>query len=353
MYHTGIDLHKFTSYLTTVDSSGAIVKQENLKNVAHNFVQYFSSIPGEHKATVESTMTWYWLNDLLTSINIPLVLAHAKYVKAIAYAKVKTDKVDSHTLAQLLRMNFIPVAHKISIENRLLRDALRARLKIVQRHTSVTNSMQLLLAKYNFDSPTELSGIPKFRYEQLTEVEELLSEQMLTLEKSLYPSLIPNEDIQRLLWIPGIGKMNAFTILLEVGDINRFETEKNFFSYCRLVPSARNSAGKTKQRSSKDGNRYLKIVFSDAAVHALQYYPVIKRYHSSKLRKKKKQVAKAIISKEIARFVYHVLKDKSNFNNHFKGKELEHKKSIQWPRIIPPKAGLEWEVMRLPKIYLG
>ena len=49
MYYTGIDLHKFTSYLTTVDSSGAIVKQENLKNVAHNFIQYFNSIPGEHQ----------------------------------------------------------------------------------------------------------------------------------------------------------------------------------------------------------------------------------------------------------------------------------------------------------------
>jgi transposase len=123
---------------------------------------------------------------------------------------------------------------------------------------------------------------------------------------------------------------------LEVGDINRFASEKNFFSYCRLVPSARNSGGKAKQRSSKDGNRYLKIVFSDAAVHALQYYPVIKRYHNSKLRKKKKQVAKAIISKEIARIVYYVLKNKSEFNNKFKGIELEHKKSVQWPRITSP-----------------
>src|SRR3989337_1284171 len=223
MYYTGIDLHKFTSYLTTVDSSGIIVKQENLKNVAYNFIQYFNSIPGEHQATVESTMTWYWLNDLLTSINIPLVLAHAKYVKAIAYAKVKTDKVDSHTLAQLLRMNFIPVAHKISNDNRLLRDALRARLTIVQRHTSVTNSMQLLLAKYNYDSPTQLTGIPEFQYQQLSEVESLLDEQMLDLEKQLYPFLIPNDDVQRLLWIPGIGKMNAFTIHLEVDDINRFQ----------------------------------------------------------------------------------------------------------------------------------
>ncbi len=338
MYYTGIDLHKFTSYLTTVDSTGAIIKQENLKNVAHNFVQYFHSIPGEHQATVESTMTWYWLNDLLSSMNIPLVLAHAKYVKAIAYAKVKTDKVDSHTLAQLLRLNFIPAAHKISAENRLLRDALRARLKIVQRHTSVTNSMQLLLAKYNFESPTELSGIPKFQYEQLTEVEALLSEQTLNLEKQLYPFLIPNDDIQRLLWIPGIGKMNAFTILLEIDDINRFPDVKNFFSYCRLVPSARNSGGKSKQRSSKDGNKYLKVAFSDAAVHAVQYYPVIRNYNNSLIRKKNKQIAKTIIAKEIAEIVFHVLKNKSDFNNTFKGRQLEHKKSLQWPRVVSPNA---------------
>ena len=338
MYYTGIDLHKFSSYLTTVDSSGNIVKQADIKNVEHNFVQYFSDLGNENLTTVESTMTWYWLNDLLTSINIPLVLAHAKYVKAIAYAKVKTDKVDAHTLAQLLRMDYIPAAHKISNDKRLLRDALRARLKIVQRHTSVTNSMQLLLAKYNYDSPTQLSGIPNFQYEQLTEVETLLNEQMLDLEKQLYPYLIPNDDIQRLLWIPGIGKMNAFTILLEVDDINRFADIKNFFSYCRLVPSARNSGGKSKQRSSKDGNKYLKVAFSDAAIHAVQYYPVIRKYHSSLLRKKNKQIAKTIIAKEIAEIVYYVLKNKSNFNNKFKGQDLEHKKSLQWPRVVNPYA---------------
>ena len=94
MYYTGIDLHKFTSYLTTVDASGCIVKQSNLKNNDFEFVQYFSDLNEDHKAVVESTMTWYWLNDLLTKLNIPLVLAHAKFVKAIAYAKVKTDKVD-------------------------------------------------------------------------------------------------------------------------------------------------------------------------------------------------------------------------------------------------------------------
>jgi transposase len=338
MYYTGIDLHKFTSYLTTVDSLGNIICQQNLKNVDHNLVQYFNAIPGDHKTTVESTMTWYWLNDLLSSLNIPLVLAHAKYVKAIAYAKVKTDKVDSHTLAQLLRMDYIPAAHKISNQNRTLRDALRARLKVVQRHTSVTNSMHLLLAKYNLSSSSDLFGIAKYQFDQLSDLEVLLKDQILDLEKQLYPDLIPNEDVQRLLWIPGIGKMNAFNIVLEVDDINRFYDVKNFFSYCRLTPSARNSAGKSKQRSSKDGNKYLKIVFSDAAIHAVQYYPVIRKYHAALLRKKNKQVAKTIIAKEIANIVFHVLKYKTNFNNKFKGKDLVHTKSLQWPRVVSPYA---------------
>jgi len=338
MYYTGIDQHKLFSYLTTVDSDGKIVKEAKLNNNSFEILNYFNSIGREHIATVETTGGWYWMNDLLSSLGIPLKLAHAKYLKAISYAKVKTDKVDSHILAQLLRLNFIPEAYKIPDDIRTLRDTLRARLRLSVKRTSCLNFMHRMLEKFNITDPALLNNFYRLQYQQFEIQSKLLKEQMLTLEKSIYPSLIPNEDIQRLLWIPGIGKMNAFTILLEVGDINRFPDVKNFFSYCRLVPSARNSGGKTKQRSSKDGNRYLKIVFSDAAVHAVHYYPVIGNYNNSLIRKKNKQIAKTIIAKEIAEIVYHVLKNKTNFNNKFKGKELEHTKSLQWPRVVSPYA---------------
>lgn len=336
MFYSGIDQHKLFSYITTVDSDGIIIKEAKLNNNSFEILNYFSSLGKEHSATVETTGGWYWINDLLSSQGIDLKLAHAKYVKATAYAKVKTDKVDSHILAQLLCLNFIPEAYKISDDIRTLRDTLRARLRLSVKRTSCINFMHRMLEKFNISDPALLNDFYKLQYQQFDIQAKLLKEQMLTLEKFIYPTLIPNDDIQRLLWIPGIGKMNAFTNLLEVGDINRFQSEKNFFSYCRLTPSARNSGGKSKQRSSKDGNKYLKIVFSDAAVHALQYYPVIKHYYNSKLRKKKKQVAKAIISKEIARIVYYVLNYKSDFNNKFKGIELKQKKSVQWPRITSP-----------------
>jgi len=118
--------------------------------------------------------------------------------------------------------------------------------------------------------------------------------------------LIPNDDIQRFFWVPDIGRINAFTILLEVDNINGFEDIKHFFSSCQLTPATRNSDDKSKQRSSKDGNRYLKVQFSDAAFHACKNYLIIRNYHNSLLRKRNKHVAKTIIAKEIAEIVYHV-----------------------------------------------
>jgi len=334
MFYTGIDLHKATSYLTTVDDSGNILKRQNIRNHPINFQHYFSSIPGQHKATVETTGSWYWVADLFQKMDIDLVLAHAKFIKAIAYAKVKTDKVDSHILAQLLRMDFIPTAHQIDPDKRELRDLMRTRLRLAHKRTSAINSMCRILEKFNLDSPEHLSDAYKFAYDIFQVQEQLLQNQINELKQSLYPYLIPDDNIQRLVWIPGIGLINAFTLYLEVGNIERFPTENHFFSYCRLVPGASNSAKKQLHKSgNKDGNKYLKIVFTDAAVHAVQYFPVIAKFYQTKLRKKHKLVARNIVAKEIARIVYHVWSQQKPFNHKFKGIQLSKMKSVQWPRL--------------------
>ena len=84
MYYTGIDQQKHTSYLTTVDNQGVIIKQANLKNNNHDILNYFHQFGDQNIATVETTGGWYWISDLLKANNIDLKLAHAKYVKAIA-----------------------------------------------------------------------------------------------------------------------------------------------------------------------------------------------------------------------------------------------------------------------------
>jgi transposase len=333
MYYSGIDLHADNCFITTLDDNGTVVKQQRVDNDDTLLMSYFNALNGPQQAVVESTTGWYWLNDLLEANGIQLTLAHAKYLKAISYAKVKTDKVDSQTLAVLLRQGLIPPAHKISKELRALRDTMRIRLRLVQQRGNTLRRLKSIAAKFN-------STVPQEYQSQITALEHLrdvFTEQILTLEKSLHPLLIPNDDIQRLLYIPGIGKLSAFTIYLEIDGIDRFDSDKKFVSYCRLVPAAENSNRTTRFRSSKDGNKYLKIAFSDAAVHAIQYYPEYKKYFLKRAKRSGEAVARTCVAKELAKIVFYVLTNKSSYKG-FKGQPLSRQKSAQWPRVQSPDA---------------
>jgi transposase len=352
MFYTGIDLHKDNCFLTTVNDVGDIVKQERLPNVDDSIVGYFRSMDGDHKAVVECTAGWYWLSDLLEAHGIELVLAHAKYLKAISYAKVKTDKVDSETLAKLLRLDSIPRAHKISHELRDLRDLMRARLRLVQKRTSCYVSIHNLGRKLNCDDQLDIDNrtIPDFLPEayrlhlkNLYAQIDLLNGQILDLEHFLQGLLIPSDDIQRLVWIPGIGKVTAFTIYLEVDGIERFPSDKNFVSYCRLVPGAKNSNKSLRHKSGcKDGNKYLKIAFTDMAVHAIQYFPEYKRLYQKVRRRANEPIARTVVAKELARIVYFVLKNKTDYRG-LKGQAISHQKTTTWPRLKRRDSGHAWQ----------
>ena len=339
MYYYGIDQHKRDSFITTYDSQGTVVKQMRVANDPLLIQNYFAQFSGSHRAVVESTGSWYWLAVLLQKLDVKLTLAHATELKAISAAKVKTDKVDSDILAQLLRADLIPEAHKISADKRGPRDLMRTRLRLISKCASCKNSIERLLEKFNGSAITELDDLYQLQIRAHKEQIALLEQQIHTIERTLHPHLIPNEDIQRLLWIPGIGKIGAFTICTEIDGIERFPSAKQFFSYCRLVPGADNSAGRTRHRSgSKAGNCYLKLAFSHAGVRAVQYYPEIKTFYKEKLRRKPQRIARTLVSLEIARIVYHVLKTREDFNGHFKKQQLSRRKQSQWPRLAGPAA---------------
>ena len=144
---------------------------------------------------------------------------------------------------------------KVRYQLRPLRDVLRARLRLVEKRSSCMNSIARLLEKYNVDSVALLPPLAQLQAACQEEQIVLLEQQRKRAEKSLLRHLVPNEDVQRLLWIPGVGKITTFTLYLEIDGIERFPTECDFFSYCRLVPGADNSGGKARHKRSKEGNR--------------------------------------------------------------------------------------------------
>jgi transposase len=336
MYYSGIDQHKASSVITTLTADGARVAQGTVPNRRHLLRQYFTQFPGPHKAVVEATGRWYWMRDLLVPAGIELELAHAKLLKAIAYAKVKTDAVDSDTLAQLLRVGLIPRAHMIADAMRGPRDVLRARLQLVERRLRCEHTRGSLLEKFNVERVEQLPPLYQLQARLHTEQAELLAAQIQELEQAVQGALLDDPAVQRLLWIPGIGRILAFTIYLEIDDIHRFPTVKHFWSYCRLVPGAADSGGKQRHRRSKDGNRYLKLAFSHAAIRAVQYFPEVRQWFQRWKRKKPVRVARALVAKELAKSVYIVLTEGVDFNQQFKGTPLTKQKQASWPRRASP-----------------
>lgn len=352
MYYSGIDLHKDNSYITTVDVKGNIIKQERLINDKAMIVEYFTTMGKRHKTVVEATSSWYWLSDALQENRIDIKLAHAKNLKAISYAKVKTDKVDSKTLAELLRTNFIPAAHMISKEKRGLRDLMRTRLRFVRKRTSCYNSIHRIGEKFNcsmknyFEKGTIPETLPeeyKLQVKLLDQQIDLLNAQVKEIEKNLQGVLIPNEDIQRLLWVPAFGLITSFSVYLEIDGIERFSEVKKFLSYCRVVPGAKDS-NKTRRIKSgnKEGNVYLKIAFTDAAVHAVRYYSEVREFYNKMRRRTNDAIARTLVAKELAKITYFILKEKTEYKG-FKGKPISRQKSQVWPRLRSP-------ILRLDKL---
>ena len=340
-YFTGLDLHKRSVTATTLDASGTVVATAKMPCRPKALLAYFAQQPGRHAATVECTTGWYWVKDALAGRTdggpeVELTPAHAKGVKAIAAAKVKTDSADAAMLAHLLRTDLLPEAHMVSDEMRPLRDVLRTRLKLVERRVAAQNSIARLLEKHNARDVAELDAFGQLQAEAHVEQAELLHRQVKRLERALVPHLVPDADVQRLLRIPGIGKACAFSIRLEVDDIARFASDRAFFSYCRLVPGADNSGDRVRHKRSRDGNRYLKLAFSHASVRAIQYYPEVKAWYGSKRRRKPEAVARALVAKEIARIAYHVLRKQQDFNGQFKGRPLSRTRKELWPLLPSP-----------------
>ena len=259
MYYTGIDLHKKTSYLTTIDENGKIIAKGNMHNVEEAILDYFAKLERETKIVIESMGSWYWLYDLLTGNGFDVVISNPSKTKAIASAKIKNDKVDSHMLAQLLRADLIPTVYVSSLETRKLKELLRHRARLIRDTTRMKNRIHMLLMKNNCHiRVSDLFGVQGLRYlkkislpehhqEQLETYlsfyEELMAK-VLELTKRVYSIAKGNPMAKLLMTIPGIGPIIAMSIVAEVGDISRFRSYRNLASYAGLVPSLDASAVK-------------------------------------------------------------------------------------------------------------
>ena len=349
MIHVGIDLHSRNMTLVAINDNGKLLAEEKRTNTPANLDRFFGQFSQPVQAVVECTSYWYWVADWCTEHEVPLTLAHAKMLKAISYAKVKTDSVDARTLADLLRVGLIPEAHKCRREQRDLRELTRGRLRMIQRRSGLQSSLWQLAAKYNVIVQDVgwryLDRLGDFLQEQLPQVAwmeaQLLLDQIrlsqnhiIALEQAIEDQSGFHRDVERLKVLPGFGVVCAWTVVAEIGNIARFPSAKQFVSYCRLVPGSKDSGGKYRHRSkNKDGNRYLRIAFNQAAIIAYRDYPEVKEFYKKITRRSGKHVARTVVGKELAKIVWHMMSKNEEYRG-FKGRMTRITTQTYWPQPI-------------------
>lgn len=160
LLYAGVDHHTKTSHVTLVDEEGRVIERKNLPTDRQSIKELFSGYAEPIRATLEASYNWGKMYDWLDEVAEEVILAHPLKVRAIAEARIKNDKIDSATLAHLLRADLIPEAYACPAEIRALKRVLRQRMFLVRVGTMLKNRIQALLHQHDLTKPeaTDLFG---------------------------------------------------------------------------------------------------------------------------------------------------------------------------------------------------
>jgi len=333
MNYLSVDYHKKYSHITVMDEKGEVLREGRIGNSVESVSKVFEGLDKPTIAVVEATRNWTLMYDRLEMFADEVKLAHPKKVKAIASAKIKTDKIDSLVLAHLLRADLIPEAHVPNKEIRFIRSVLRQRMFFVRMRTMVKNRIHTLVDRYpeierskgmkadlfgkagmewmrRIDLPSETRKL----LDAELEVIKALNERVKASDRWVKELSKGNEEVSLLQTIPGIGKFFSLLLWVEIDGIDRFANPKKLASYAGLVPSTYASGGKTRHgRITKEGNKWIRWAMVEAVVPAMRKdYWVRGQYERLKGRHGSNR-AKVALARKLLTVVYRVLKEKRSY----------------------------------------
>jgi len=308
-----------------IDGENRVLYKQRHRNDVPSLLRVLDPFKKDLRGVVvESTYNWYWLVDGLPHER-GLPGANPSAIKQYEGLKTVDDKRSSLWLANLI----LPTGYIYPKEERPLRDLLRKRLQLVHHRTAHILSVKNVFAR-SLTLRMKSEEIKKLDCLQVKHLfpEEIchaimasvglighLQKEINGIEKMIRDKLKLKREFTGLLTMPGIGEIIAMTIMVEVGNINRFPTVQDYSSYCRCVKSTRTSNGKvTGYGNRKNGNKYLSWAYIEAAQFAKRYHETARNFYEKKMTKTNKIVAIKALSHKLARASYFIMRDGVEYN---------------------------------------
>ena len=329
--YVGMDLHATNTYVGMVDEENTVLYKQRFRNELPLILAALDPFRKDVQGiVVESTFNWYWLVDGLMDQGYRVHLANVSAIKQYEGLKQIDDKRSAFWLANLLRLGILPTGYIYPKEERPTRDLLRKRLQLVRHRTSHVLSVKNILAR-NLGLRMKSEDVKRITDPEVRrlfpdrEMQTMvlssvglirhLEDQISTIEAMITKKLKVRKEFTKLMTVPGIGKILALTIMLEVGDIHRFPTVGDYSSYCRCVKSIRTSAGKViGYGNRKNGNKYLSWAYIEAAHAARRFHETVRSFYEKKMAKTNRIVAIKALSHKLTRASYYVLRDQVDYD---------------------------------------
>jgi transposase len=321
--YVGLDVHRRRTQVSAVDEDGHELFNRNVPNDVDKLGDVLVGFEPGTPVVFEATYGWSWLAELLHEMGFEAHLAHPAACKAIASARLKNDKVDARTLAQLLRVDLLGEAWIAPRPVRELRLLLRHRAALVRLRTTLKTRVRAVLADRGVDAADALWDRPGRRWleklelpaverevvDDLCALVDVIDPMIVRLERELRARAKPDPRVEALQHLPGVGLLTAMTLVAEIGDIGRFDTARRLCSWSGLTPRVRNSDTKVRHgHITKMGPSAVRFVLGEAA-HVAKLKPPFADAYESIRRRRGKQIATTAVARRLLSAAFYILKE--------------------------------------------
>lgn len=320
----GIDVGKTRCQAAIMNEEGALLDEFSFTNNHEGIQDLTCRLGPDDKAVMESTgSVWLNLYEHLEEHHVPVLLANPLKTKAIASAKIKSDKVDARILAHLLRSNLVAESYVPPKQLRELRSILRHRVGIVKIRTMVKNNIHALVDKYGFRPEfSDLFGKAGTRWLNGLQLDasdklilnnhlqhlENLNQQIEHVDEAIHSKACEDPDVKLLLSMTGVDVYTALLIKAEIGDINRFPEYKKLVSWAGLAPSLHQSGSVEYHGNiTKQGSKLLRWIMVEAARVAVNHDDRMRSFYERVKHRRGDQKAIIAVANKMLKITWYML----------------------------------------------
>ena len=326
----GLDVHR--EFAQVAIWQGGVVTQAGRFATTPEGVRAFADGLGPaDEVALEATGNTWAIATLLASRAGRVVVSNPVKTRAIAEARVKTDKVDAEILAQLLAADYLPAVWRPDPAISALRRQVLRRAHIVRQRTRLKNQVHAILHRNLIPRcpAADLFGHKGRRWlaEQELPPDELAAatallrqldfhgEELRLIDTDLGQAALGRPEVLRLMTVPGIDATVALSIVAAVGDFTRFRTPDKLVAYLGLNPRVRQSGGQPAShgRITKAGSAHARGMLVEAAWSASKAAGPLRAFYQRVQARRGMQIAVVATARKLTVLCWHLIISGENY----------------------------------------